>query len=416
MIAAYLDELVARTEATLRKRARGYRARKHLTLELARLAARLFSRQGPTAWCGLLAPFDLLHAMGVTSCFVEFVGGVLAAGGLAGPLLAEAEQSGYSTDGCGYHRAVTGAALQGLMPDPDFLIASSIPCSGGLAVIENLARHFRKDLFVLHIPRHRQDGAIAYLADQLRAMADFVAAHTGAALDPARLREAVERSNRMRALMVEVYELARAVPSPARRRELSNFGVLMSLLAGTEAGVRVAGTYREEFAHRVAAGISGLPGEQLRLMWLQNPIQFHNPLDDIIEREHRAAVVVEELNAVTWEPIDPEDPYPGMARRALSVPMTGEVGWRVEHLRRLAREYRVDGAVNPCHWGCRQGSGTRGLVERGLADAGIPVLNLEVDCVDERNFALGQLRTRVEAFVEMLLSRRAAVAGAAAAP
>jgi benzoyl-CoA reductase/2-hydroxyglutaryl-CoA dehydratase subunit BcrC/BadD/HgdB len=32
-------------------------------------------------------------------------------------------------------------------------------------------------------------------------------------------------------------------------------------------------------------------------------------------------------------------------------------------------------------------------------------LNLEVDCVDKRNFAEGQLRTRVEAFIEMLESR-----------
>ena len=41
------------------------------------------------------------------------------------------------------------------MPDPDFLIATSAPCSGGLAVIENLARHFHKDLFVVHVPQDR---------------------------------------------------------------------------------------------------------------------------------------------------------------------------------------------------------------------------------------------------------------------
>jgi benzoyl-CoA reductase/2-hydroxyglutaryl-CoA dehydratase subunit BcrC/BadD/HgdB len=49
----------------------------------------------------------------------------------------------------------------------------------------------------------------------------------------------------------------------------------------------------------------------------------------------------------------------------------------------------------------------------GLNDVGVPVLNLEVDCVDERNFAAGQVRTRIEAFMEMLLNQRpAAVAGA----
>jgi len=33
------------------------------------------------------------------------------------------------------------------------------------------------------------------------------------------------------------------------------------------------------------------------------------------------------------------------------------------------------------------------------------VLNLEVDCVDPRTFAEGQLRTRLEAFVEMIEGR-----------
>ena len=51
---------------------------------------------------------------------------------------------------------------------------------------------------------------------------------------------------------------------------------------------------------------------------------------------------------------------------------------------------------------CRQGTGARGLIEKGLNDVGVPVLNLEVDCVDERNFSVGQLSTRLQAFVELL--------------
>ena len=71
----------------------------------------------------------------------------------------------------------------------------------------------------------------------------------------------------------------------------------------------------------------------------------------------------------------------------------------------LARRYRIDGAINPCRWGCRQGTGSRGIVGQGLKEIGVPVLNLEVDCVDPRNFAEGQLRTRLEAFTEMLSER-----------
>jgi hypothetical protein len=319
---AYFESVVQGVEAKLRAGAGDDVARRQLTLEIARLGLRLFSGKDRVAWCGVLAPFDLLNAMGVTSCFVEFVGATLAAGGAVGSPLQEAGQAGYSTDGCGYHRAVTGATLQGIMPDPDFLIATSAPCTGGLAVIENLARHFRKDLFVIHVPQDRGEAGVAYLADQFRAMTRFVAAHTGEPLDPARLRAVIESVNRVRKILLEMYTYARTVPSPARRRDMINFGILVPLLFGTDAAVRVAEAYRNEFKRKADAGVAGIQGEQVRLLWIQNRIQFRNPVDEWLAEQYRAAIVIDELNDIDWEPIDPDDPYVGLARRALSIPLT----------------------------------------------------------------------------------------------
>jgi benzoyl-CoA reductase/2-hydroxyglutaryl-CoA dehydratase subunit BcrC/BadD/HgdB len=292
------------------------------------------------------------------------------------------------------------------MPEPDFLVATSAVCSGGMALIESLARHFKKDLFVVHVPHGKDEKAVDYLAHQFRDLAEFVADKTGEPLDPERLRQAVENTNRARAALVETYRLASAVPTPARRRDLVNFGIVMALFLGTEGGVEVAEAYRDEFARKVDSSTAGIPGEQVRLMWLQNRIQFKAPLEEMLETEYQAAVVVDELNDVAWEPVDPDDPFEGFARRALSVPFIGSIRHRIETLKRLAKQYRVDGAVNPCHWGCRQGTGGRGLIQEGLKEAGIPVLNLEVDCIDPRNFAEGQLRTRLQAFVEMLLEQK----------
>ena len=82
----YFDDLVAGIEAKLAEAGPDdLKARKVLALETARLGARLYSESETVAWCGVLAPFDLLHAMGVTSCFVEFVGATLAYTGAAAP-------------------------------------------------------------------------------------------------------------------------------------------------------------------------------------------------------------------------------------------------------------------------------------------------------------------------------------------
>ncbi len=381
-------------------------ARKTLTLQTARLGERLFSGREPVAWCGVLAPFELLHALGVTSCFAEFVGATLAGAADVSPFIEAAEQSGYPSDACTYHRAVAGATLQGLLPEPAFLVATSTPCTGGVALLEEMARHFHKPLFVIHIPHRDDEASVRYLAGQLQRLVDFASEHGGQRLDPLELRQAIELSNEARELLVETYELASAVPTPARRRDLINFGIVISLCFGTREGVEVARAYRDEFARKVELGIGGIPGERLRLLWIQNRIQFRSPVEELLESGHGAAVVADELNAVTWDPIDPDDPLPGLARRMLASPFTGGIERRIHGLQGMARQYRVDGAINPCHWGCRQGTGARGLMAAGLREIDIPVLNLEVDCVDQRNFSEGQVRTRLEAFMEMLPDRK----------
>jgi benzoyl-CoA reductase/2-hydroxyglutaryl-CoA dehydratase subunit BcrC/BadD/HgdB len=406
MMLRYFERLEANLEAKIANRLDGSNARRKYVLEITRLGKRLYSGRDRVAWCGPLVPFDLLNAMDVTSCFVEFVGGTMATMGAAGPLLEAAEQAGYGTEGCGYHRCVMGATLKGFMPIPDFLIAASSPCSGGLAVLENLAHTFGRDLCILQVPHEETENAVRYLADQLRLMVDFVATRTGIPLDEERLRDAIEKTNRARELMTEIYGFTQRVPCPARGQDLSNFGIVMPLFLGTDAGVEVSRAFRDEFASRVAAGTGGVPGEKVRLLWIQNRIQFRDPVVPLLEEEYQASIVADELNSITWDPMDPDDPFPGMARRMIMIPLCGTVERRVKHLKELAEKYHVDGAINPCHWGCRQGTGARGLIEQGLREIGVPVLNLEVDCVDKRSFAEGQIRTRLEAFMEMLLSRR----------
>lgn len=403
----YFEDLEVGLASRIKEHPDRPNARKKFALEIARIGKKLYSGQNRVAWCGISAPFDLLTAMDVTSCFVEFVGAMLATTGFVGHFLEKAEQDGYAADTCGYHRSVIGATREGVMPVPEILIATSCPCSGGLAVMENLARYFKKDLFVLNVPQEESREGIRYLADQIKDMVDFVVQHTGQPLDKERLAECIENTNFAREIMVDVYHLAQNVPSPTDGRDLSNLGIVHPLLFGSKTAIEIAQAYREEFTNKIAGGNDGMPDERLRLMWIQNRIQFKNPLEKLLKEEYGANIVVDELNDITWEPIDPDDPYSGLARRIISIPINGEVRGRVAHLKAQATAYKIDGAINPCHWGCRQGTGARGLIADGLKEIGVPVLNLEVDAVDIRNFSEGQLRTRIEAFVEMLESRPA---------
>ncbi|MEK7778247.1 MAG: 2-hydroxyacyl-CoA dehydratase family protein [Chloroflexota bacterium] len=71
-----------------------------------------------------------------------------------------------------------------------------------------------------------------------------------------------------------------------------------------------------------------------------------------------------------------------------------------EHVAGLAREYRASGAIMLLEKFCHPHEWDAPTIEKGLKDVGVPTLILEVDVTVPR----GQIRTRVEAFLEMISS------------
>ena len=401
MMYEHFDNTVKGIQDKLNQDPEGINARKKYVLELSRLGRKLYSKNETIAWCGVTAPFDLLSSMGVTSCFVEFVGAMLASTQTAGFFFEEAEDEGFATDSCAYHRAVMGAVLKNAMPEPDFIIGTSSPCTAGLAIVENFAHQYKKDFFVLNIPQNYTKDAIKYLSSQVEELVGFVSAHTKKPLSKEKLDLALENFNLSSQLLKDIYELAKTKPSPVDSRLLRDFGVVMALLMGTKAGVDICQAFKDELNHRIKTGRHHASKEKKRLMWIQNRIQYPFPMDNMLD-DLGAKIVVDELNNVTWEPMDTDNPYESIAKRMISIPFSMSTSERIKTMQNLALEYQIDGAINPCHWGCRQGTGARGLISKGMQDINVPVLNLEIDCVDSRNLAKGQIETRVEAFMEML--------------
>jgi benzoyl-CoA reductase/2-hydroxyglutaryl-CoA dehydratase subunit BcrC/BadD/HgdB len=311
------------------------------------------------------------------------------------------ESKGFSTDSCSYHRTIIGAAMDGLLPEPDVLIGASIPCNGGVKALKRIGEIFNKDVFILNIPIEITPDSIDYLTDQYKEMIEYVENETGRKLDYDKLKKTIKYNNQAREYLIEANNLCKNVPCPANSNDLKNF-IIYILLQGTEEGVQVAKLYRDEFKFRVENGLTGLSEEKFRLMWIQNRIQFKTDLLDILEERFGANIVIDELNHIWWEPMDENQPLRSLAHRMMTHPIVGPVERRLKVITQLAQEYKIDGAVNPAHWGCRQTAGARVLFKDALQKIGIPLIHLDVDCVDERNYAQGQIMTRLEAFLEML--------------
>ena len=72
---------------------------------------------------------------------------------------------------------------------------------------------------------------------------------------------------------------------------------------------------------------------------------------------------------------------------------------RLEHIKEMVKEYKADGVIHYCLNFCQPYQMETTPVTKALSEAGIPAISLETD------YSAGdaeQLKTRVEAFLEML--------------
>ncbi len=398
MLKTYFNQV---TEGLKKKLDLKVTARRKFIYEFSRIGARMFDPKWSIAWTTVFVPYEILNAMNVSGNFIEFVGAMLAGAGLGRPYFERAEAAGYSMDGCSYHRTIIGAAMEGILPKPDVLIGATFPCNGGIKALARIAEYYHKPTFNINVPYDSSPKSVDYLVKQYQELIKYVKAQTGRELDEDRLRNAIRLNNEGREYAVEALNLCKNVPSPASSNDWKNF-IIYVLLQGTKEGIEVAKAYRDEFRAKIEQGIPGIPNEKHRLMWIQNRIQFKTDLIEQLEKNYGANVVIDELNHIWWEPMDERDPLRSLAIRQITHPLVGPIERRLKILTMLAKEFKVDGAVNPAHFGCRQSAGGRALFKEALQAVGVPLIHLDVDCVDERNYAEGQTIARLEAFMEML--------------
>ena len=104
--------------------------------------------------------------------------------------------------------------------------------------------------------------------------------------------------------------------------------------------------------------------------------------------------------------MDPYDPFRGLARKMLSDPAVGPIEHWLKEDFKVIKEYKIDGVISFCHWGCRHLSGAVPLLDEALKKEEIPILNLDGDCVDIKHHSDAQTKTRIDAFMEILEHRR----------
>jgi len=370
------------------------------------LFLKAYDEKSKVAFRNVIMPTEIFYAMDIVPVCVETVCALLANFNVTLQCLDSAEQNNYSRDICSFTRCTLGAAIENYLPTPDFLACTSYYCDDSTKLFYTLSKKYEKDFFLLDIPYdHNNVNAVHYLENQLKEMVESIEKTLNRKIDMDKLSEAIRLSNEARYYFVKLNELRTKIPAPIGGGEAIDYAAILAFTWGSKEIVDVYKTFYEEVKHKVENSDKPPQKRKIRILWRHLRPYYNNSLFDFIENECDVEVAFEEVNFIYWGEMDPDEPYRSLAKKLLANPPVGDFQRWIGVTLNLIDKYNIDGIISFNHWGCRQLCSGEGILKDILNKKGIPMIQIGGDCIDSREFSFAQLKTRIQAFLEMIKER-----------
>ncbi len=286
------------------------------------------------------------------------------------------------------------------------LFVGETTCDGKKKMYEILAQD--APTYVMDMPQMKREKDIAKWADEIADFKARIEELTGNEVTAENLGEAIHIINEKRKALARVYDARKNEVIPISGKD----ALLMMQIAFFDDPVRCAemcNKLADELEQRIADGVSVFPAGTKRIMISGTPMAIPNwKMHHIIETCGGAVVCEEACTGTRYfeglvdeSQTTVEGQIRAIAERYMGIncacftPNTG----RVDDVLRLAREYKVDGIIDVNLKFCCLYDTEKKAIGDACKEAGIPYLPIETDYDDAD---AGQLRTRIEAFIEML--------------
>jgi len=238
------------------------------------------------------------------------------------------------------------------------------------------------------------------MSAELERLVAFLEDLTGKRLDEGRLVEILELANEQQEWSRRTRDLL-AATSPAPLDIVDSIPAVMlpQWHRGTEWARDAARSFHEEVEGLVADGSAVSEDEQLRLMWVGRGLWFNLGFYQHFQREYGAVFVWSMYLAIA---ADGYLRYGGPPLRALSArfaafsDLIGMPGWADPWYVKEARSHRVDGVVHLVTPESRSSY----FVTQALEDAGIPVLEIDANNADAREWDEAAFVQSLSRFIE----------------
>lgn len=287
------------------------------------------------------------------------------------------------------------------------LVVGETTCDGKKKMYE-LMREF-KDVFILELPNTQGEEALRLWKSEIIRFKEYLEQKFSTEITEKNLREACRENNKIRDSLRKLYELMQLEPCPMTGYDLFKILYGSTFKLDRKSIATEIDSLVEKIKDEYAAG--KMEEHKPRILITGCPIG--GATEKVIKAvEENGAIVVAYENCTGAKQIDKkidaeaEDIYESIARRYLDIGcsvMTPNSN-RLELLGRLVDEYRVDGVLEMTLQTCITYNVETSVIKRFVTEEkNIPYLALETDYSQSD---IGQINTRVAAFIEMLPSSK----------
>ena len=279
------------------------------------------------------------------------------------------------------------------------LVIGETTCDGKKKMYEYLSRF--KPVHVMELPNTQSPEALKLWTAELHKLKNVFETRFETEITEEKLRAAVKQRNRVRMALRDFYGTMKLDPPPMTGLECYN--VLDGASFRFDQEQLIADV--QDLTNRIRSQGS-LKQRKPRILITGCPIGgVYKKVLAALE-DNAYVVTFENCNGVKSTEMlvdeDADDIYEAIARRYLSIGcscMTPNPN-RLELIRRLVREYRIDGVVEVVLQTCLTYSVESGIIRDLVTnDLGLPFICVETDYSQSD---CGQLKTRLGAFTEML--------------
>lgn len=354
-----------------------------------------FKHPKDTAWTNLFTPVEILQCFGINCLSIEFLSSFISGFTCENWFIDYAERVGIAPTLCSYHKNFIGAVDSGLIPPAAFAVTTSMVCDGNIQTFRHVADRKNVPCYIIDVPDTLSPEAVAYVTSQLKELIALLEDTFHKTFRMKDLRHALERENSAH------YAYRQFLKKLQTRQYPSTLTLQMYMLYATHLATGSKEDLR--FFEHLAADIETYPVfEGKRILWVHLVPFYQESLRQYFNYGDRYQIQVVDMNLDYTGSLDPANPLDSLSRKMIGNIYNGPYQRKIDFIRKLVDDVNADGVIQFCHWGCKQSAGGSMLLKEALNDDGVPNLILDGDAVDRRNSHDGQIKTRLEAFLEML--------------